>query len=339
VGDVLLTGPAVRAVAASGEPVTFLGGPKGADAAALLPGVGEVITFDAPWIAYDSAPVDAHAIDSLLDGIRSRGIDEAVILTSFHQSPLPLALLLRIAGVGRIVATSVDYPGSLLDLRHPYREELHEVEQALSLCAAAGYVLPADDDGRLRLDLAIAPGCGHDEPYVVVHPGASVGARALPPAPAAEAVELLVGVGYHVVITGSAAERELARAVASRVPPRAATVRCGTTDLSELAAIIAEAEAVVCGNTGVAHIAAAVGTPVVEAFAPVVPAHRWRPWRVPHVLLGALDVPCAGCRARECPIVGQPCLEPFSADAVAGAVATLTAPCDSRRYASIGVHP
>ena len=60
--------------------------------------------------------------------------------------------------------------------------------------------------------------------------------------------------------------------------------------------------------------------PVVEAFAPVVPAHRWRPWGVPHVLLGNLDIGCAGCRARECPVPGQPCLKPFTAAAVVDAV-------------------
>jgi ADP-heptose:LPS heptosyltransferase len=50
-----------------------------------------------------------------------------------------------------------------------------------------------------------------------------------------------------------------------------------------------------------------VGTPVVSLFAPTVPAARWRPWRVPHELL-FVDVPCAGCRARECPVPGHPCL-------------------------------
>jgi ADP-heptose:LPS heptosyltransferase len=64
---------------------------------------------------------------------------------------------------------------------------------------------------------------------------------------------------------------------------------------------------VVAGNTGPAHLAAAVGTPVVSLFAPTLPAVRWRPWRVPHEL-HYVDVPCAGCRARECPVPGHPCL-------------------------------
>jgi heptosyltransferase III len=73
--------------------------------------------------------------------------------------------------------------------------------------------------------------------------------------------------------------------------------------------VLAGAEAVVVGNTGPAHLAAAVGTPVVSLFAPVVPAVRWRPWKVPHLLLGDQAAACAGSRARICPVPGHPCLD------------------------------
>ncbi|HWB71424.1 MAG TPA: glycosyltransferase family 9 protein, partial [Egibacteraceae bacterium] len=79
------------------------------------------------------------------------------------------------------------------------------------------------------------------------------------------------------------------------------------TSLAQLAEVIAGAEAIVVGNTGPAHLAAAVGTPVVSLYAPTVPAARWRPWKVAHRLLYA-DVVCAGCRARQCPVPGHPCL-------------------------------
>jgi ADP-heptose:LPS heptosyltransferase len=50
-----------------------------------------------------------------------------------------------------------------------------------------------------------------------------------------------------------------------------------------------------------------------------VPAARWRPWRVRHELL-ELDVPCAGCRARTCPVVGHPCLDAIEVDDVLAAI-------------------
>ncbi len=75
-----------------------------------------------------------------------------------------------------------------------------------------------------------------------------------------------------------------------------------------LARVIADADALVVGNTGAAHVAAAVGTPTVSLFPPTIPAVRFRPWMVQHVLLGDQDIACRGCRARECPLEDQPCL-------------------------------
>lgn len=330
-GDVLLTGPAVRAVAARADRVTFLAGPAGADAARLLPGVDDVWTWESPWTGFSPPATDPADIDALVERIAAAAIDEAVVLTSFHQSPLPLALLLRMGGVGHVAATSVDFPGSLLDVRHPYLEEVHEVEQSLSLCAAAGYPLPAADDGRLVVRLPVPSSALPDEPYVVVHPGASVPARALPLPATAAAVARLTEEGWLVVVTGGAAERPAVDAVLATAGPSRIDDRTGRTDLADLGHLLGGAEALVCGNTGPAHLAAAVGTPVVQAFPPVVPAHRWRPWAVPHVLLGDQDVACAGCRARSCPVPGQPCLAPFTADAVVDALGRLTARRPSRR--------
>ena len=302
-GDVLLAGPAIRALAAGHERLTLLCGPRGRHAAALLPGVDERVVWRAPWIDPEPEPVDRAATLGLADDLAGRGIDRAVIFGSFHQSPLPTALLLRLAGIPWIAATSVDYPGSLLDVRHRIADDVHEVERALDLVATAlDLRLPAGDGGALavrrRGGAPPVPG-----PYVVVHPGASVPARAWAPERNAALVAALAASGRTVVVTGAPAERELT----ARVAGEAGIDLGGATDLAGLADVLAAAQAVVVGNTGPAHLAAAVGTPVVSLFAPTVPAARWRPWRVPHELL-YVDVPCAGCRARVCPVEGHPCL-------------------------------
>ena len=50
-GDVLLAGPAVRAVAAARDTeVTLLCGPAGAAAARVLPGVADVVVWASPWV-------------------------------------------------------------------------------------------------------------------------------------------------------------------------------------------------------------------------------------------------------------------------------------------------
>lgn len=303
-GDVLLTGPAVRALRAGSRRLTLLCGRRGSAAARLLPGPDEVLEFTAPWIDPEPEPVDGDAISELVTAVRGRDVDVAVVFTSFHQSPLPTALLLRLAGVPFVAAISPDYPGSLLDVRHPDESEQHEVERAVSLAHAAGFPLPPDDDVRLAVDGVEAP--RYDGPYLVVHPGASVSARAWSPARYRELVAELARLGHRVLVSGSAGERILTEHVAGG-SARAFDLG-GRTTLGELAGVLSGAAAVVCGNTGPAHLAAAVGTPVVSLFAPTVPAVRWRPWRVPHVLLGDQEIPCAGCRARTCPVPGHPCL-------------------------------
>jgi ADP-heptose:LPS heptosyltransferase len=323
-GDVLLQGPLVRAVATSVDRVVLLAGPAGAEAAALLPGVDDVWTWVCPWIAPQAAPpVDAADLAALTARVAELAPDEAIVSTSFHQSPLPLALVLRTAGVPRISAISVDYPGSLLDVRHAVDDDVPEAERALSLARAAGFDLPSGDDGRLAVRRPLPP-VAHDgltdgEPYVVLHPGASVPARAWPADRCAQAVEALADAGWRVVVTGGPGERELT----ARVAGSRGIDLGGATSLAGTAAVLDGAAAVVVGNTGPAHLAAAVGTPVVSLFSPVVPAARWAPYGVPTVLLCDQSAPCAGTRARDCPVPGHPCLASVTAHDVVAAVEKL----------------
>jgi ADP-heptose:LPS heptosyltransferase len=315
-GDVLLAGPAIRAVAARADEVVLLCGPRGRAAADLLPGVDRVLEWRAPWIDPEPDPVDGAALDALVRTVRAGRFDRALIFTSFHQSPLPLALQFRLAGIPWIGGISEDYPGSLLDLRHRPDSDIPETERMLALAADAGF--PAADGTRLRVRRPLPEawpftgGPGH----VVVHPGTSVPARAWPPERCAEAVRLLHAAGHRVVVTGHRDEKELT----ARVAGGTGLDLGGRTSLAELAAVLAEARAVVAGNTGPAHLAAAVGTPVVSLFAPTVPAARWAPYGVRTVLLGDQDAPCKDTRARECPVPGHPCLASVGADRVVEAV-------------------
>jgi ADP-heptose:LPS heptosyltransferase len=323
-GDVLLAGPAIRAVAAHASRVTLLVGPRGLEAATLLPGVDAVAVYRAPWIDPQPEPVDARETGAFVDRLTALAIDQAVILTSFHQSALPLALLLRLAGVPTVAAISEDYPGSLLDVRHRVADDCHEVERALSLVATLGYTLPAGDDGRLRVRTRgiRRPGLAAWAGAVVVHPGASVPARAWEPDRNAALVDALVAGGHRVVVTGGPGERPLTARVAGDPRPEVRDLG-GRLSFAELADLLADARALIAGNTGPAHLASAVGTPVVSLFAPTVPAVRWRPWRVAHRLLGEQTIDCAGCRSRVCPVPGHPCLAGVRVEDVLDALANL----------------
>jgi ADP-heptose:LPS heptosyltransferase len=194
--------------------------------------------------------------------------------------------------------------------------DLHEVERALALVRAAGYAPPSGDDARLAMRTAARNPLGDAGAYVVVHPGATVPARAWEPRSNRELVERLARRGERVVVTGSESERALAHFVAGRHARNLA----GETDFPTLARVIADARAIVVGNTGAAHVAAAVGTPTVSIFPPTIPAVRFRPWMVEHALLGEQDIACGGCRARLCPRGDHACVATLGVDAVIDAL-------------------
>lgn len=322
-GDVLITGPAVRAVADGHDRVVFLAGPRGRAAAELLPGVDDVIEWQAPWVDFDSPELTAGHVESLIKQLVDLDVDRALIFTSFHQSPLPLALLCRMASIPWVGAISEDFPGTLLNLRHHVEPGIPEPVRALSLAQAAGYQLPDADDGRLAVTSTALPrklarlvGPGR---YVVFHPGAAVPARQPTPGRSTAMVAALAGAGHRVVVTGTESERGLTAEVAGRC----AVDLGGATTLAELAAIFAGAAAVVAPNTGPAHLAAAVGAPVVSLFAPVVPAEQWSPYGTRVTILGDQNAPCRLSRARTCPVPGHPCLDGISDADVLAAVERL----------------
>lgn len=334
-GDVLVTGPAIRAVAAGADRVVMLCGPRGRAAADLLPGVDEVVEHRLPWIDPAPGAIDPYDMQTLTARLAAVDADEAVIFTSFHQSPLPLALLLRMAGVPRVAAISEDYPGSLLDLRHRVPAGVPEAERALSLAAAAGYSLPDGDQPVLRLrtgSVPPPPAWLGPPGYVVLHPGSSVPSRACPPDVAVRIGRMLTDAGYRLVVTGTPQERELTAAVAGP----AGLDLGGRTGLAELAGVIANAAAVVVGNTGPAHVAAACGVPVVSLFAPTVPFGQWGPYRVPTVRLGDATAACRDTRAATCPVPGHPCLSTVEPTEVLTALRLLDVPANGARTTTAG---
>jgi ADP-heptose:LPS heptosyltransferase len=164
---------------------------------------------------------------------------------------------------------------------------LHERERWCALLTAHG--IPADPaDVALPPPPAASP--WPDGTPVLVHPGARYGSKRWPAGRFAEVAAALDDPRTPVLITGTADERDLARAVAAGAGLPDSRVLAGQSDLAQLCALVAGAALVVSGDTGVAHVAAAFGTPSVTLFGPVGP-DRWGPPAAgPHVALGHPDL-------------------------------------------------
>jgi ADP-heptose:LPS heptosyltransferase len=125
--------------------------------------------------------------------------------------------------------------------------------------------------------------------------------------------------GIDAVFTGSAEEVpvvEQVRGLAGEFTHSLA----GELDLAGLAALVSLAPVLVANNTGPVHLAAAVGTPVVDLYALTNPQHT--PWMVPSRVLNH-DVPCKNCYKSDCPEGHHNCLRLVPPEAVARAAAEL----------------
>ena len=333
-GDVLMTTPAIRALKESlpGRRVTLMTSPAGAAVARLVPEVDEVLVYEAPWMKATAPRVDSRPEYEMADELRARRFDAAVVFTVFSQNPLPAALLCHLADIPLRLAFCHENPYQLLSYwvkdPEPAGEIRHEVRRHLDLVATVG-ARTADE----RLSLRVRPevgaavaerlgrlGIDRTRPWAVVHPGASAPSRRYPPDGYAEAARRLVTEdGWSVVFTGGAGERELVAEIRARmVAPSHALV--GELTLEELAALIGLAPIVISNNTGPAHIAAAMGTPVVDLYALTNPQHT--PWAVPSRVLYH-DVPCKWCYKSICPEGHQNCLRLVTPETIVGAARDL----------------
>ncbi|MBI0328321.1 glycosyltransferase family 9 protein [Burkholderia plantarii] len=341
-GDVLMTTPALHALrhAAPGRHLTLLASRSGAALAPFLDDVDALIAYDAPWVA--QPPGAARAADDdarMLAALRDRHFDAAVIFTVYSQSPLPAAMLCRLAGIPRRLAHCRENPyGVLTDWvreTEPQQHTRHEVARQLDLVRQVG---AQTSDARMRFRLAAgdrraldarlaARGIARAAGWIVLHPGATAASRRYPPERFGEvAARLARDTDVPLLVTGGAGESALVAAVIEAAGP-AARARLhdlsGALTLGELGALIERAGVLVSNNSGPVHLASALGTPVVDLYALTNPQHA--PWQTPHRVLFR-DVECRWCYRGVCPQQHHGCLLGVTPDEVAAAALELLAP-------------
>lgn len=338
-GDVLMCTPAMRALrdAAPGRSLTLLTSPSGAAVAPFVPEVDDTIVHAAPWMKQD-APATPAALLALAACLAARRFDAAVVFTTYTQSALPAATLCWLAGIPLRLAHCRENPYHLLTdwIAEPEPRAMvrHEVQRQLELVRHAGvprragpapalsFALRAADLAATRARL-LRLGIDPDRPWLLLHPGASAPSRRYPAGHWARAVNLLVRrTGLPVVITGSAVDAALVaeiRAACGVALPSLA----GQLSLGELGAALRLATAALTNNSGPAHVAAAVGTPVVTLYALTNPQHT--PWRVRSRVLFQ-DVPCRFCFKSTCPAGHHACLTGVEPERVVEAVLALLPP-------------
>lgn len=334
-GDVLMCTPALRALKESvpGRRITLLGSGGGAAVAPHVPEIDEVIPYAAPWMKH-GGPHDTGIDIAMVERLRERAFDGAVIFTTYSQSALPAAMLCYLAGIPLRIAHCRENPYRLLSdwipETEPQQRVRHEVRRQLDLVAAIGcatadellsFALRQEDRAWARRELALL-GIDDGQPWVLMHPGATAASRRYPPAHWAIAARRIADeLEVPIVFSGDAGEVELIDAIREEcgVPTHSLA---GRATLGQLGALIRLASVMVSNNTGPAHMAAAIGTPLVDLYAQTNLQHT--PWRVESRVLYH-DVPCRNCYKSVCPEGHHDCLAKVEPGGVVAAARELLA--------------
>jgi heptosyltransferase-2 len=316
-GDTVMAVPAIRALRETfPDARVLLAGPW----VALLArqGLGDVL------VAYPRA---WSARLRVADTVRSFASDTVVLLPNSFESA---ATAMYWRGRRRIGFASDGRRWLLTDAPPRPEPRLHQVDEYLHLVGVLGArattrepcLTPPEPDGDTRQrarDLLLQAGAPEGKPVVGVHLGAAYGpAKVWVPERIVEFCRLGPSLGVVPVLLGAPSDEPVAATVTREIP---AVSLVGLDGPDLLPAVLAEMAVLVCGDTGVAHLAAALGTPVVSLFGPTDPALSAPLGRVAIVHHA---VPCAPCFYRACPIE-HPCMRGISAAEVGERVAALLA--------------
>lgn len=329
----MMTTPAIRALKADNQArqITLMTSAAGAAIVPLVAEIDQVIVYDAPWLKATALRQNSAPEFAMIEQLREEEFDAAVIFTVYSQNPLPSAFLCYMAGIPLRLAHCHENPYQLLThwIKDPEPAELirHEVQRQLDLVANVGCTL---EDNRMQLQVPqiaiervqqILNTAGMDlaQPWVVIHPGATAASRRYPPEQFAIVARTLVERGLQVVFTGTQSEQDLVASIQALMGVPAISL-VDQLNLSELAALLSLAPLLIANNTGPVHIAAAVGTPVVDLYALTNPQHV--PWGVKHRVLYH-DVPCRFCYKSICPEEHHHCLRLVEPDTVIQAAVEL----------------
>lgn len=242
--------------------------------------------------------------------LRERGFDLAILFPNSFES----ALVARLARIPQRLGYATEQRGFLLTDKRPvpdWKSEVHESRYYLHLIdPSVGNLEPVELSPDLNVSdqrradarkLLSELGVRENARTVGIGPGSTNSlAKRWPTANFAKLADRLsFEADSDVVLLGSEQEVEVSKAVLDAAQEKHIDIT-GRTELGAATAILSSLDLFISNDMGLAHIAAAVGTPTIVIFGPTNE-------NTTHPLGSAVEiirepVDCAPCMLRECPI-------------------------------------
>lgn len=315
IGDAVMTTPALQRLRSSfpDSRITLLIPPA-------IIGLFEGADYIDTVTAYRRKEDGVSALFKTAKSLKRTGIDLAVLF----QNAFEAALLARLAQAKLRVGFAEQFRGPLLTHklhrgpehknRHQIRDYLDIVAECERIClgedfrpaveSPAPLIVPSAHQRRVGYELiqgfSIDNGSG---PLIVLNPGATNSrAKCWPAEKYAELADRLIReLKARIVIIGGPSELDYAERIVWRMKVSGAINLAGKTSMGELIGLLDSTDLLVSNDTGPAHIAAALGTPVLTIFGPTN-EFETAPTGPKAEMIRAEGIECERCMHRDCPI-------------------------------------
>lgn len=315
IGDAVMTTPALQRLRSSfpQAQIALLATPRTTGLFEDSPLIDEIIE-------YRRSEGRTRAFYQAMKTIRSRQVDLAVLF----QNAFEAALLARLGGARLRIGFAEEGRGFLLThrlFRGPHHRNRHQLHDYLEIVAECERVCWGEDfrpvtetPSASLIASAAQRSAAHSlfqslsldlssRPVVALNTGATNSrAKCWLESRFAELADRLIGeLNAQVVLIGAASEFGSAENVIKQMKAKGAINLAGRTKMAELIGLLDACHLLISNDTGPAHIAAALGRPVVTIFGPTN-EYETAPTGPRAEMIRAEAIECARCMLRDCPI-------------------------------------
>lgn len=278
-GDVLLTTPVIRAVAACypNTKIDFIVKRQFEDTLKYNPCINKLHVFDGK---------EPH--EELIQELKSGGYDLVIDL----QSNVRSKKLVNTLGVESYNYTKPTLKKFLLV---NFKINLYtEVKRIPEMYADAIPGLQLDEDGlELHIPENILAALSDGAAYIGMCPGSKHYTKRWLPEYFVDLGSMLNEQGYTIVLFGGKDDKQICADITNQIPN--CINKCNDDNLLQTAAGMKQCKAIVCNDSGMMHTASAVGVPLAVVFGSTVREFGFYPYNAQSLILENKSLSCRPC--------------------------------------------
>lgn len=313
IGDAVLLAPVICSLKKTYPAIhiTVLAERRNAGVFSLIPGVDSVLCYD--------------RLGELIKALRG-SYDVVIDSEQWHRLS---AVVARITSAAVKIGFDTNERRRMFTHPIPYSHDDYEALSFARLLEPLGIEAGTLDTGTLFLSIPASTsakaeallGSLHEQPFVVIFPGASIPERRWGTGRFRQVAELLSAFGIRTVVVGGKEDQQQGNMI---IDGGLGMNLAGSTSLAESAAVIQKSSLLLSSDSGVLHIAVGLGVPTISLFGPGR-AKKWAPQGARHIVINK-GLSCSPCTTfgttPRCPIDAR-CMRDITVDEVFNAVARL----------------